>query len=287
MLKVSVLLLCHHLFPSWFIRSDHSAELTFIFISRLSSRWPHHFSSPSFPLPLHHYLTFPDTPGVSAWLVFLSVNRSIATANVSYSTFWHPFFPFMFVRFDLFSSLTHSVCSCHDLSTLYLFQPCLWPPPPSLFLSPIYASLRPSFSWSVRPLPTRSGSTCRRWGCSTSASLSTSSATARWCCRTWARVPHPPRARCSLALLTAWSVGVRTISDFTHNYSCIIYCCRWTSHCGEHQLSTVRTDFSKEPWNILRCTHSILHYLVKKINNLPHGTMMVTYCITQRSISRA
>lgn len=247
----------------------------------------------TFPPPLFHYLSitiwpFPTRPvSLRGLFFFRLIDRSCLQTFPIFPGFDTLFFPASCLSALICSLLWLSVCSCHDLSTSHLFQPCLWPPPPSLFLSPLCASLRPSFPWSVRPLPTRSGSTCRRWGFSTSASLSTSSATARWCCRTWARVPHPPRARCSLALLTAWLVGVQTISDFTHNYSCIINCCRWTSHCGEHQLSTVRTDFSKEPWNILRCTRSILNYLVKKINNLPHGTMMVTYCITQRSISRA
>lgn len=56
---------------------------------------------------------------------------------------------------------------------------------------------------SVLPRPTRSASTCRKWGCPTWESLSTSSVTVPWSCRTLARRPLRHKDQFSLAQSTA------------------------------------------------------------------------------------
>lgn len=158
--------------------------------------WPlflYHISLPvghsTFPLPLYQSLTFPTRPVSRPCLFFFClIDRSICKHSLLC----------LFFLFALFDSITPiSVCFCLDPSTMHMV--CN----PSSF-SYFCTSLPPSFPRSVRPPQMKSGSTCRRWGSSTSVSLSMSSATVRWCCRTWARAPRPHRAPCSLAPLTAW-----------------------------------------------------------------------------------
>lgn len=165
-------------------------------------------------------LTFSTSSCLSALLVFLIHNQSLALINMSnFLSFF--FFPFVLLDFlgrlsSSFSLLTSSHWTCST----------------SQYLQSDLKCLASSFSscCSAPPPQMRSGSICRRWGCSTSVSLSMSSATARWCCRISVRPRHPLRALCSSAPLTAWLVSAWSIS-----HSCKqTHGCRSMPHCIQY-----------------------------------------------------
>lgn len=159
-------------------------------------------------------LTFSTSSCLSALLVFLIRNQSLALINMS------NFFFFFSICTPRFFGKALVILFSFDLFTLNMFHQSIFAVWPEMFGILFFSCC------SAPPPQTRSGSICRRWGCSTSVSLSMSSATARWCCRISVRPRHPLRALCSSAPLTAWLVSAWSVS-----HSCKqTHCCRSMPH---------------------------------------------------------
>lgn len=247
--------------------------------------WPlflYHVSLPvglvTFPPPLFHYLSITIWPfptrlvSLRGLFFFRLIDRSRLQTfpTLPFDTL---FFPLVFVRFDLLSSLTlfarattspHHTCSNHVCNPLLLhsFSPSLCFPP--AVLPVVSAATTDEERQHLQEVGVFHLGEFVNVFCHGSLVL-----------QNLGESSTPTQG--SVLFGTVNGMIGRCPDNFRFYTQLLMY----------YILSTVGTDFSKESWNILRCTHSILNYLVKKISNLPHGTMMVAYCITQRSISRA